>query len=442
MTSHRLLSRRKVVAASGLAAAAAAVTFAVPDAPAAVRRDKPRGGGGGGGGGKRQGVRLRLPEPTGPHAVGTVQAHLVDRSQHDPWQGSTPYRELMVSVWYPAWRTGGHDLAPHMQRGAAKRFDAERAPGFGVPSGMADWAATRTHAHEGAPPDPRAGRRPVLIYSPGTGDPRTLGTVLVGELASQGYVVVTVDHTHESPAVQFPDGSVKGAEPMLKAFEEAQKGGTVPKLLEKVVRVRVGDLRFVLDQLGRGLPSHDATGSPMVPLSPLLDLSRVGVVGQSGGGIMAAQGMYEDRRIRAGINMDGTLEYNQEPNGTHLMPVAEHGLDRPFLLMGSHGNDHTTEPSWRAFWSHTPGWHRDLTLRHSGHQSYTDLEAIMPQLVAAGAGVPDEAVKEAVGTVGSDRAVAAVRAYVTSFFDRWLRGRDDHLLDGPSRRHPDVAFVP
>jgi hypothetical protein len=37
---------------------------------------------------------------------------------------------------------------------------------------------------------------------------------------------------------------------------------------------------------------------------------------------------------------------------------------------------------------------------------------------------------------------AAQRAYVTSFFDRWLRGRDDHLLDGPSPRYPDVVFVP
>jgi hypothetical protein len=29
-----------------------------------------------------------------------------------------------------------------------------------------------------------------------------------------------------------------------------------------------------------------------------------------------------------------------------------------------------------------------------------------------------------------------------SFFDRWLRGHDDHLLDGPSPCYPEVAFVP
>ncbi|WP_245997179.1 hypothetical protein [Streptomyces armeniacus] len=414
----------------------AALSVAAPGAPAAVRRARPPDG-------VRQGpVRLRLPAPTGPHAVGTAQAHLVDRARRDPWQDAAPWRELMVSVWYPAWRTGGHRLAPHMPRGAAERFAADRAPGLGIPRGTVDWAATRTHAREAAPPDPRGGRRPVLIYSPGTGDPRTWGTVLVEELASRGYVVVTVDHTYESPAVQFPDGSVKGAEPMLAEFEEARKNGAVPALLEKVLRVRVADLRFVLDELGRGLPSDvsqpvRSPDSPLASLLPLVDLSRVGALGQSAGGITAAQGMYEDRRIRAGINLDGTLEYNQEPNGTNLMPVAKHGLDRPLLLMGRHGSDHTTEPSWRVFWSRTLGWHRDLTLRHSKHQSYTDLEALLPQT-----GVARDVVRDGIGTVDPDRAVAAVRAYATSFFGRWLRGHDDHLLDGPSPRHPDIAFVP
>lgn len=119
------------------------------------------------------------------------------------------------------------------------------------------------------------------------------------------------------------------------------------------------------------------------------------------------------------------------------MPVAVYGLDRPFVLMGREGSDHTTEPSWRVFWANSRGWHRDLTLRGSRHQTYTDLAAIMPQ-----AGLGPEIVERHIGTVDPARAVEAQRAYVTSFFDRWLRDRDDHLLDGPSPRYPEVVFVP
>jgi dienelactone hydrolase len=375
--------------------------------------------------GRAAGVRVDLPAPSGPHEIGTLPLHLVDRSRPDPWDASRPCRELMVSVWYPAVRTGGHRLAPHMEPGAAGRFGTETR--HRIPPGTVDWAATRTHAREGAPPDLRGGRRPVVLYSPGSGDPRTWGTVLVEELASRGYVVVTVDHTYESPGVQFPDGSVRGNERLLEEFERAHREGTVPALLKKVLRARIEDTRFVLDRLA-ALPHG---------LSRAADPHRVGMFGQSAGGFTAAQGMYEDRRIRAGIDLDGTLEFNSEPNGTNLSPVAARGLDRPLMLMGREGSDHTTEPSWGAFWSHGRGWRRDLTLRGSRHQTYTDLVAIMPQ-----AGLPRDVVEGAVGATEPARAVAAERAYVTSFFDRWLRGRDDGLLDGPSPRYPEVVFVP
>ena len=410
---------RRAFALSGLGAAAA-VALASPAwnsgaAPAAGRAA-----------GRGTGVRVRLPGPTGPYPLGTAEFRLVDRARRDPWVPSRPFRELMVSVWYPARSLAGHPRAPHMRPKAAARFSADRAPGLGVPEGTVDWAATRTHAHEDAPPDTRHGRLPVLLYTAGAGDPRTWGTSLVEELASHGCLVITVDHTHDAPAVEFPDGRVLDSAPLMKAMEEAQKNGTVVQLLGKLLRVRVADLRFVLDRLD-ALPHG---------LSRLADTRRIGALGQSAGGCASAEAMYEDERILAGIDLDGTLELNQEPRGTNLMPVAAHGLDRPLLLMGREGSDRRTEPSWRAFWSHTRGWHRNLTLRGSKHQAYTDLRSLLPQ-----AGLPDKTVREQLGTVDPERALAAQRAYAVSFFDRWLRGRDNHLLDGPSRRFPEIAFV-
>ncbi|MGV9882607.1 alpha/beta hydrolase family protein [Streptomyces sp. NPDC003006] len=416
MTSRASLTRRSLVglAAAGLATA----TLSLP-APAAAAPAAPA-----------TGAAARLPAPTGPYATGTVSARLVDRSRHDPWVPSQPYRELMISIWYPAAHTpgsgsgGGHPRARYMAPGAAARWGATSP--HGIPEGALDFAALRTHAREGAPADTRGGRRPVLVYAAGAGDPRTWSTALVEEMASRGYVVVTVDHTYENPGVQFPDGSVKDDGPLREALAEAQRNGTMSALLKKTLDVRVADSRFVLDRLG-SLPHG---------LSAVVDRRRVGMFGHSAGGIAAAQTMYEDRRVKAGIDLDGTLEFNPEPNGTNLMPVARHGLDRPFLLMGREGSDRTTEPSWRAFWSHSTGWKRNLTLRGSRHQTYTDLTALLP-----GAGVDRATVEEHIGTVVPARAVAAQRAYVVSFFDRWLKGEDDGLLTGPSKRYPEVEFA-
>ncbi|MGW0531799.1 alpha/beta hydrolase family protein [Streptomyces sp. NPDC003032] len=418
MTSRASLTRRSLIglAAAGLATA----TLSLP-APAAAAPRAPA-----------TAAAARLPAPTGPYATGTVSARLVDRSRHDPWVPSQPYRELMISVWYPAAPASasgsgsgeGHPRARYMAPGAAARWDATSP--HGIPKGALDFAALRTHAREGAPADTRGGRRPVLVYAAGAGDPRTWGTALVEEMASRGYVVVTVDHTYENPGVQFPDGSVKDDGPLREALAEAKRNGTMSALLKKTLDVRVADSRFVLDRLG-SLPHG---------LSAVVDRRRVGMFGHSAGGIAAAQTMYEDRRVKAGIDLDGTLEFNPEPNGTNLMPVARHGLDRPFLLMGREGSDRTTEPSWREFWSHSTGWKRNLTLRGSRHQTYTDLTALLPR-----AGVDRATVEEHIGTVVPARAVTAQRAYVVSFFDRWLKGEDDGLLAAPSKRYPEVGFA-
>ncbi|GGR69057.1 hypothetical protein GCM10010252_03820 [Streptomyces aureoverticillatus] len=420
LRSSRSCSRsRRGALALGLAVAT--VLAAGAAAPVSAQSAQDTGGAPG-----AHGVRAELPAPTGPHAIGTFSTRLVDRSRHDPWVTSQPYRELMVNVWYPARASGGHGVAPYMAEGAAARWDATGP--HGIPKGAVDWAGMRTHAREGAPLDKAAGggRLPVLVYSAGAGDPRSWGTALVEDMASRGYVVVTVDHTYESPGVQFPDGSVKDNKPLLDALAQTPPEKMSP-LLKKVLDIRVADDKFVLDRLG-ALPHG---------LGKAVDRNRIGMFGHSAGGIAAAETMYEDKRVKAGLNMDGTLENNPEPNGTNLTPVAEHGLDhRPFLLMGRDGSDHTTEPSWRSFWKHSPGWKRDLNLRGSKHQTFTDLAAILPQ-----AGVGRDVIEKNIGTVDPARATAAQRAYVASFFDRRLGGRDDHLLDGPSDRFPEVRFV-
>jgi dienelactone hydrolase len=392
---------------SGLAAVRPAVSSAAP----ARAPDAP--------------VRLVLPAPTGPGAVGTVALRLVDHARPDPWMPARPYRELMISVFYPAADAGGYPVAPQMTPGAAAHFDRSLGTpvheGWGIPPGKVDWAATRTHAHVGAPA--ATGRHPVVLYSPGLGDPRTLGTTLAEDLASRGYVVVTVDHTYDASEVEFPGGRV---EPFAIPID-----GDILATLRKVVSVRVADTRFVLDRLATGLPGG---------LSAALDLRRIGMAGQSAGGFTALQTLHDDPRVRAAADLDGTVGFDQDDGGPGLSPLAEEGLRRPFLLMGSQPSDHHTVRSWEALWDHSTGWKRDLHLRGAAHHTYTDMESLVPPLVRA-IGLPAETERADVGWVDPARAVAVQRAYLAAFFDRWLRDRRTDLLDHPSPRYPDVTFI-
>ncbi|WP_433176505.1 alpha/beta hydrolase family protein [Actinoallomurus sp. CA-150999] len=386
-------------------------------------------------------VKVRLPAPNGPYAVGATSLHLVDRSRPDPWRPAER-RELMVSVFYPASRVTGRPVAPQMASGEARGFDAFAGPSnYGVEPGTVDWAATRTHAHLDAPAV--RGPRPVVLYSPGVADPRTWNTALVEQLASAGYVVVAIDHTYEASAVEFPGHRI--ARTVLpERLAEAQRDGTLVQLQKQVVAARVGDTRFVLDALAAFHAGSDPDADHRRPprdLAAALDLRRIGMLGASGGGFTAAQAMYEDARIKAGVDLDGTLGFGEDPAHLELSPVAEHGLDRPFLLMGSAGpggSDHRRESSWRSFWAHGRGWRADLTLRGSRHGSYTDAEAILPQLRGR---VPDKTIGDDIGTVDPARAITVERTYVSSFFDRWLRRKDDGLLNDPSPRYPEIEFI-
>ncbi|MFF4397250.1 alpha/beta hydrolase family protein [Streptomyces sp. NPDC001480] len=374
-------------------------------------------------------LRLTLPAPRGRYATGESTFQLVDEQRADPWVPSRPYRELMISVFYPAVHTSGRPFTNQFPGAVAAAVGPAVEENNKLPAGLVDWAATKTHSVKDAAMAP--GRFPVVLYSPGAGDSRDWNVSLVENLAARGFVVVTIDHTGEAPAVQFPDGHVVGNGPLTAAWAQAFRNGTTLAFFTKLMHSRMADTELVLDRL-TSLPDRLTDG---------LDLNRIGMFGHSAGGFTAANMMYSDPRIKAGINMDGTMEYTAEPDGTNLSEVALHGLDRPFLLMGSSaaadGSDVHREPSWASFWQHQRGWKADVTLDDSAHASFTDAEALLPQLAGR---VPAATLDAAVGTVDSHRAVAANRALVASFFDRFLKGCDDHLLDGGASPYP-ITFV-
>uniref|UniRef100_A0AAU2VCT6 Lipase n=1 Tax=Streptomyces sp. NBC_00003 TaxID=2903608 RepID=A0AAU2VCT6_9ACTN len=432
MTRRRLLAR-----AGGLATLGAAFALG-PPARASAAPTAPAGP-----------VQLELPRPTGPCPLGVTELRLVDRTRRGPWwagDAAREFRELMVSVWYPADRAGAEDgpRAPYMRAGAAALFGAGAAKILDVDPGAIDWAGFGTHARMGVAAASRAVRRPVVLYSPGMYNERTLDTTAVEELASHGYVVITVDPVHEAHAVEFPDSRVIGPAPGLGAIEaDADRS-------RAALEVRVADIPFVLDQLAvlaRG-GNPDAGKRPLPRgLGEALDLARTGMFGHSLGGMTTAEAMRVDRRIRAGVNLDGPLGYDwADPE--LLLPVARTGLDRPFLQMGAwldvpsgrlpHTHEHS--PSWRAMWRNSTAWKRDLWTEAAEHNSFTDYQTVLPGL-AERLTLPKGLPSRMTGTVDPARFTASRRAYLTAFFDQHLRGRHQPLLDGPSPLHPDVRFI-
>ncbi|MFE6858525.1 alpha/beta hydrolase family protein [Nocardia sp. NPDC057668] len=343
-----------------------------------------------------------LPRPDGPHRVGETVVHLVDSAREDPFHPDRQ-RELMVSVFYPAEAVEGHPRAHYLS--TALIPDMEERFGLEIPGLL-------TNSYTGAPAL-AGGPYPVILYSPGAGDTRIYGTGLAEDLASRGYVVVTVDPTYES-TVEFPGGRVERPAPLPGGFDR--------DIRKKFIAARLLDIRFVLDSLARiaGGDNPDA-GHRALPagLDHALDLERVGMVGHSSGGYTAVESLHDDRRIDAAVDLDGQIGVDEE-----FGRAAAEGVDRPVLVMTSGQIEEVGDanPSLAAFWTNATGWKRQLTLRDSAHYDYTDFPALVPAIARP-------AVARYIGPIAADRATSLVRTYVAAMFDKFLRDRTDTPLD-------------
>ncbi|HYN96138.1 MAG TPA: hydrolase, partial [Pilimelia sp.] len=231
--------------------------------------------------------------------------------------------------------------------------------------------------------------------------------------------------TYDAPFVEFPGGRVED-----RALPEPAGPDDEARLIAKALAVRVADTRFTLDRLAalnRGRNPDDGRRPLPRGLVGALDLDRVGMFGHSLGGATAAAAMHADRRVDAGVNLDGTVSG----------PVVTAGLDRPFLLVGSQGHDGEEDESWAALWARLRGPRHWLQLAGSGHMSFTDYQVLLPQ-----AGLPPAELEPMLGTIDGQRSVAVQRAYVQAFFDRYLRHGGGRLLAAPSPRYPEMRFLP
>jgi len=311
------------------------------------------------------------PLPSGGNRVGTREVRLVDSSRVDPFRSDGGKRELLVRFWYPASLASGCVAAPYTSPQVWSYFST--LVGVALPQ-------VTTHSCLNAPVT--AGAHPVVTLTHGFTGTFTDYTFLAEDLASRGYVVVSVDHTHEATAVEFPDGrletSVFGS--YLTKYTRSDAGS-----LGVAVAVRLDDLRFVLNELAR---LNAASGGDF---AGTLDLSRVGLVGHSLGGLTTLRALEREPRLKAGVLLDGLMEPH------YAKPIPQPVLS----LVAGHGSwDEDDCRLWEAL--HGPRLAVDLA--GAEHVAVSDAVWLMKGLVKTGDPDPD-------------RAIAAIRDYVASFLD-------------------------
>ncbi|GGD81064.1 alpha/beta hydrolase [Paenibacillus nasutitermitis] len=196
--------------------------------------------------------------------------------------------------------------------------------------------------------------------------------------------------------------------------------------------------------MGDNAPRHPNYTQDDLPdgLSSALDLTHVGIFGHSAGGAAAAQAMYEDDRFDVGIDMDGTLGYMPD----HPLPVAEHGLDLPFMLMESgytsddELDSHLTREDRLSSWQQSTGWKYDIAIPKGMHYTFTNYQVLMPQ-IDSNLSLSPGIIQSSIGTANADEMLEAQITYVASFFELHLKGIAQEIFELKESPFEEVEIV-
>lgn len=383
---------------------------------------------------------FRLPAPSGSYQVGTTSYYLVDASRIESYKTEvydlrtrkpittpppTDHRELMVYVWYPAKVKPEATTTPYIDEGFALVTAEGMGSNFGVSPDRFIQLVTQTIQTNSISKVVLANaskRYPVVIFSPGFGATPKFYTTQLEQLASHGYIVVAINPTYEVP-VLLPHGRVISQSSVFD-FSSADKQ-TEQRTFNQAVEIRAKDVSFVLNELNR-LNVKDPQGL----FTGRLDLSRVGMLGHSLGGDTAIEAMWRDRRLKAGINMDGGSY------GKLLGSGNKDSLNRPFLVMFHDGAD----DALRSFYQRLRTNAYSLMLKGSKHTTFMDFGVILPAFSAHSTTQAESQIKQAIGSIEPQRAAQIISAYTLAFFNQYLKNKDEPLLDSASPDYPEVLI--
>ena len=342
-----------------------------------------------------------LPNPDGKYIVGTDIIILEDKNRLETFtEEIDDYRKIIVQIWYPA-TEASDSLYPYLDYKnikvpyIAKRLEVSEKIINRVNS-------IKANAYYKAKPE--NDEFPVIIFSHGLGGNRIQNTANIESLASNGYIVFSIEHTYDANITVFDDSTFAEFNSYLadNVTKEEFYNTRIPQ-----IRIRANDISFIIDKI----ISLRSQGHYIGRIS---NINSIGVFGHSFGGGTAAVSSFTDNRIDACIALDGWFE--------PIPPyIIDKGINIPFLYIGQPQKN----------WVHAPynetqilSFHNNnqndsfvIEVDNTKHMDYSDI----PYLTKWG---------RLIGLSGKDskNITLDLNSTITHFFDTYLKNKEKKWL--------------
>jgi hypothetical protein len=290
----------------------------------------------------------RLLTPTGLYPVGTVTYEWTDNSREANYtSNSGDQRTIVTQIWYPATIDSTSVLASY----APLSEDYRKVVG---------------NSYLRAPFNAEVGNANLILIAPGRGTERFMYTTLIEDLASNGFVVASVDMpligytlygdgfvVKPSKAFQPPPGMMGGPYEKVDAF------------FEQPTAMGVLDLKFAFDHL-KALNIAD----PNDRFTGKINTEAVGIFGHSLGGRIAGSFTADHPFVKAYISMEGIPPRDVRYEGKINIPTA---------MLCSRGTLPYAVDNYNSFIDNAPSTVYFVIMDDFGHNSVTDNPFIYPE---------------------------------------------------------------
>lgn len=392
---------------------------------------------------------LKSPDfhtPTGNYGIGTKLYVIKDIERIDHVTAEQG-RKLAVRVFYPTEKVVDGEIFIGMNSDISQAF----AELYNMPAGSADESSSNTIIDAEISQD---GPFPVVIFSHGGFSYSTQNLSSFEELVSNGYIVVTLDHTHESVASVFPNGESIGmfdkdilsrmqSDPeviadysrqidILKSDASYQEkadayvsiGNGLYNELQPYLLNRIEDIHEVIEFI-----SIENSNSNSF-LNGKMDLNSVGMFGHSFGGVTTSYICSEENSIvSAGINLDApVVNFSNTPlvlkKKFAFFYSTESSLGRGTVIDMSGTNNFYVETSEKDTFS--------IKVDGSAHYNYSDFNYMPPIFKFT----------PMLGSIEPIRMSEILNKSILDFFDYTLKNKNsDNMFENKQSDFDELSFL-
>jgi len=320
---------------------------------------------------------------TGPYEVATSETIIIDKNRIEEFENDGSNREIPVHFYYPEGYTE---------------------------------------------------KMPLVVFSHGAFGYYQSNTSTYMELASNGYVVASLDHPYHSFFTKDSAGKTVTVDPefiqtalTVGNGDDAMSEEELYEITSKWMKLREDDINCVIDSLIKGADTGDTsdywfsdeqTKSTVVSVLGLIDTSRIGLIGHSLGGASAVSVGRIRNDISAVVDLDGTMLGEQTGVSDNMPVINEEPYTTPLLSIDNdaHHNERIEARQIGYVYSNNvildnaeEGY--STYLKGAEHMDLTDLPLFSPFL----AGMLES------GDIDHGECIDQVNSIVLQFFNCYLK---------------------